>query len=91
MVFSKAWDEADKENRTETVYMVLFSDQGNQGVSDNWPNWDHQNKGEGGRRQKLTHYIIIILTGIQAAGKKPTKWNKIKEINQSQQKTLWYS
>ena len=24
----------------------------------------------------------MILKGIQAAGKKPVKWNKIKEINQ---------
>jgi hypothetical protein len=55
------------------MHMLLFSDQGNQGLPDNGPNLDHRNKGEGGRRQRLTHYIIMILKGIQAAGKKPVK------------------
>ena len=37
---------------------------------------------EQGGRQRLTHYKNIILKGIQAAGKKPVNWYKIKEINQ---------
>ena len=31
MVFSKTRDEAEKENRTETMHMVLFSDWGIKG------------------------------------------------------------
>ena len=42
------------------------------------PNWDHQDNG----RQRLTHYKNMTLNGIQAAGRKPVDWNKIKEINQ---------
>lgn len=51
------------------MHMVLFSDQGNQGVPDNDPTGTTGTKEKGVGRQRLTHYTIMILKGIQAAGK----------------------
>ena len=59
-IFSKAQKEADKENKNNASHA------GNQTVPDNKPNWDHQYNGEWGGRQRLTHYKIMVLKGIQA-------------------------
>lgn len=69
MVFSKAGEETDKENRNIAGHAIFRWR--NQVVPDNEPNWDHQDHGEGGGRQRLTHYKYMILRGIQVAGQKP--------------------
>ena len=80
MTFSKVGEEADSENRNDAGHAIFRP--GNQLVPDNEPNWDYQNNREEDGRQRLVRYKIMILKGIQVAGNKPVKWNKIKEINQ---------
>ena len=71
--------EVDDEHGNTTGHTIFRL--GNQGLPDNGPNWDHRDRGEGSGRQRLTRYIIMILNRIQEAEKKPSKWNKIKEID----------
>ena len=80
MVFSKAGEEANKEKRNDSGHAMFRL--GNQEVSDNKLNWDHWDNGEWSARQRLTHYKNMILKRIQAAGKKPVNWDKIRKINQ---------
>ena len=56
IVFSKAREEADKENGTNADHAISRSE--NQEVPGNKVNWDHQDNGEEGGRQRLTHCRI---------------------------------
>ena len=56
MLFPKAWDEADTENRNNAGHTIFRLR--NQEVPDNKPNWDHWDNGEKGRKMYYKNMIL---------------------------------
>ena len=80
MFFSKAPQKADKENRNNTGHAIFRPE--NQVVPDNEPTGTTKTMERGAEGRVWPVVKIWSKKGIQAAGKKPVNWNKIKEINQ---------